>query len=166
VQRVRSLLSLSRHSGISREGSKQHVQVKYGQLDTSCSKSDGDDDTVYDHKSDMSQRSYSFTIEDDSDSDHDDNNNNSSGNKRGNINHGGLEMMKLNGSELNSLSVDQQESVIVLKNISLSLPSMSLIAICGSTGSGEYRGQDILRSSDCLDSKCFSTCKYFVWVGI
>jgi ABC-type multidrug transport system fused ATPase/permease subunit len=137
VQRVRSLLSLSRHSGISREGGKQHVQVKYGQLDTSCSKSDGDDDTVYDHKSDTSQRSYSFTIEDDSDSDHDDNNNNSSGNKRGNINHGGLEMMKLNGSKLNSLSVDQQESVIVLKNISLSLPSKSLIAICGSTGSGK-----------------------------
>ena len=135
MERVRSILSLSRHSGISREGSKQHVQVKYGQLDTSSSKSDGDDDTVYDDKSDMSQRSYSFTIEDDSDSDHDDNKNSS--NKRGNSNHGGLEMIKLNGSKLNSLSVDQQESVIVLKNISLSLPSKSLIAICGSTGSGK-----------------------------
>jgi ABC-type multidrug transport system fused ATPase/permease subunit len=136
VERVRSILSLSSHSGISREGSKQHAQVKYGQLDTSSSKSDGDDDTVYDDKSNMSQRSYSFTIEDDSDSDHDDNNNKSN-NKRGNINHGGLEMMKLNGFKSDSLSFDQQESVIVLKNISLSLPSKSLIAICGSTGSGK-----------------------------
>ena len=138
MQRVRSLLSLRSHSGLSREGGKQHVQVKYGQLDTSSSKSDGDDDTAYDDKSDLSQRSYSFTIEDDSDSDHDDNNNNdNSNNKRGNIDHGGLKMMKLNGSKLDSLSVDQQESVIVLRNISLSLPSKSLIAICGSTGSGK-----------------------------
>ena len=132
MQRVRSLLSFRSHSGISREGGKQHVHVKYGQLDTSLSKSDGDDDTAYDDKSDLSQRSYSFTIEDDSDSDHDNNNN-----KRGNINHGGLEMTKLNGSKSDSLSVDQQENVIVLKNISLSLPSKSLIATCGSTGSGK-----------------------------
>lgn len=96
---------------------------------SSTSKSDGDDDTLYDDKSDLSQGSYSFTIEDDSDSDHDDVNNNNRSDSR----KGGLEMMQLNSSKEST----QQESVTVLKDISLSLPSRSLIAVCGSTGSGK-----------------------------
>jgi ABC-type multidrug transport system fused ATPase/permease subunit len=90
-------------------------------------KDDSDDGTVSSHVTSISGSDTKgfFSIEDDSENDSD------------NDSDAGIEMLSPQKGKMKPNENNQNDTMIVLDQISLSIPSKSLVAVCGSTGSGK-----------------------------